>query len=129
MHLAQLSSENSGPFLIVVVGGSAALFLINQALTFWKDHMRERPTPSDTYATKAEHCELKGRVRGVEEKLESNFRALDQKRSVSIAGLHDDLRNKTDSIRSEMKEDNLRVHDRITEVLGKVSELKGWVQK
>ena len=52
--LAQLSLESMPSLVTFIVGGSAALFLVNQALTFYKEHIRERPTPADTYATKTE---------------------------------------------------------------------------
>lgn len=91
MTLAQVDLSSVPSLVVVIIGGSGVLFLLNQALTFWKEHMREKPAPADTYATKAEHSELKHRVEELSEKIETNFRALDHKRSVSIAGLHDDL--------------------------------------
>ena len=123
--LAQFDPSSVPSLVIFIVGGSAAIFLINQVLTFWKDHMREQPAPADTYATKSEHTELKDRVRTVETAVDENFRELDRKRSVSIAGLHDDLTAKTDALRKDMKDDNERLNVRITEVLSRVSELKG----
>lgn len=127
--IAQLPTDSVPSLSAWILGASGAVFLINQALTFYKEHMRVKPEPADTYATKAEHTELKGRVDNADAKIETNFRELDRKRSVSIAGLHDDLAAKTEALRSEMKSDNERLHDRITDVLAKVSELKGQVQK
>lgn len=54
MPLAQLSLESVPVLIQFIVGGSATVFLINQVLTFYKDHMREQPTPANTYATKNE---------------------------------------------------------------------------
>lgn len=47
--------------------------------------------PQVEYATKAELHAVDQRVHELADKIESNFRELDRKRSVSIAGLHDDL--------------------------------------
>jgi hypothetical protein len=52
--LAQLTKDNSPSFLVFVGGASVSLFLINQALTFYKSHMKEQPAPAATYATKQE---------------------------------------------------------------------------
>jgi phytoene dehydrogenase-like protein len=52
--LVQISFEAIPSFVMFAIGGSAALFLINQALTFYKEHMREKPVPAATYATKTE---------------------------------------------------------------------------
>lgn len=49
--LAQISPDQVHPLVQFIVGGSAAVFLLNQAITFWKDHMREKPIPGETYAT------------------------------------------------------------------------------
>lgn len=126
---AQIPDVEAPAFLAWLACGALALFLLNQALTFWKEHMREKPIPGETYATKTEHGELKGRVAAVEDRTEQNFRELDRKRSVSIAGLHDDLRDKTDSLRTEMKADNERLNMRITEILSAVGEIKGRIAK
>jgi hypothetical protein len=61
-HLAQISQDQLGPIVPWLVGLSAVLFLANQALTFYNDHMREKPTPSDTYATKKEMTDAHGRM-------------------------------------------------------------------
>lgn len=60
--LAQVSNDQINPLVQFVVGGSAAVFLLNQAITFWKEHMREQPTPSTTYATKEELRQAHGRM-------------------------------------------------------------------
>ena len=105
-----------------IIGG------VNQALRFF-DRLKEKPIPSDTYATKTEHGELKIRVDRVETRTEENFRALDHKRSVSIAGLHDDLRDKTEALRKEIKADTEHLNTRITEVLSHVAEIRGRISK
>lgn len=63
MHLlAQLSLDSIPSLMTVLIGGSAALFLINQALTFYKEHMKEQPSPANTYATKEEMKHAHGRI-------------------------------------------------------------------
>ena len=44
------------------------------------------------FATRDEHLELKSRVYEITEKIEEGFRQVDQKRSVSIANLHELIR-------------------------------------
>lgn len=74
MHLlAQLKLDSIPSFVMFIVGGSATIFLINQVLTFYKEHMKEQPTPSNTYATKVElskvETELKSSLGEIETEL------------------------------------------------------------
>ncbi len=96
--LAQVTTDMLGPIVPWLVGASGAMFLLNQVLTFYKEHIREQPTPSNTYATKDEHGELKDKVHAVEKTVEDNYRSLDGKRSVSVANLHDALKEQTQSL-------------------------------
>ncbi len=123
--LAQLTERTADALVVWMVGGSAAIFAINQVLTFYKAHIKEQPTPSDTYATKAEHALLAGRVDRMSGEIAQGFERLDHKRSASIAGLHQKLETSTTDIRREIKTDLGHVHDRINTVLQRVSELKG----
>jgi hypothetical protein len=129
LTLAQLPEVEGPAFLAWLASAALALFLLNQAITFWKEHLREKPIPGETYATKVEHNELRQRLDAVDGKIEANFRELDRKRSVSIAGLHDDLTAKTEAIRAEMKHDAEGIHARMSDILGAVHELKGRIQK
>jgi polyhydroxyalkanoate synthesis regulator phasin len=127
-----------------LVGLSAAMFLANQVLTFYKVHIKEQPSPSTTYATKEEHTALRNqvgafatkeehaqlrnqvgafatksehekleqRVNGLSAEIKDGFRELDKKRSVSIAGLHDDLNTGLE-----------KVHKRIDELPNRVISL------
>jgi len=70
LHFAQISQQDEGPFLIVVIGLSALLFIANQALTFYKEHVREKPVPAETYATKGEHADLEQKVEECATKVE-----------------------------------------------------------
>lgn len=96
------------------------MFFLNQALTFYKVHMKEQPSPANTYATKeehaalrnqvgafatkAEHDKLEQRVNGLSAEIKDGFRELDKKRSVSIAGLHDDLNNGLEKVHKRIDE-------------------------
>lgn len=81
----------------------------------------------DTYTPFAQHKELKERVDKISEDIRVGFEKLDHKRSVSIAGLHDDLRDAVAGMRTEVKDDISAVQNRINEVLGAVMELRGRV--
>ena len=76
--LAQLSLENIPPLITVLVGGSAAIFLINQVLTFYKQHMKEQPTPANTYATKEEMKFAHGRISREREELNRELARLSE---------------------------------------------------
>ena len=92
------------------------MFLLNQVLTFWKEHMREQPTPADTYATKEEHDALIAEV-------DARFDKLNEDRRRNVTELH----SKIDDMRREVKTDVHGVHDRITALLASFSEVKGAV--
>jgi peptidoglycan hydrolase CwlO-like protein len=70
MPLAQLSADMlpSG-FVSWILCASGAVFLVNQVLTFYKDHFRETPAPAHTYATKADMDAELGRERGARKKM------------------------------------------------------------
>lgn len=82
-------------------------------------------TAHKSYTPWESHLELKARVDKMSDEIRQGFERLDHKRSVSIAGLHDDLQSTSAAIRAEMKEDMSGVHNRITEVLSAVTELRG----
>ena len=127
--VAQVSLETLGPIVPWLAGASVAIFLVNQALTFFKVHIREQPTPADTYASKSDHAELKRRVDEISAEIRGGFEKLDHKRSVSIAGLHDDLKDAVKELRTEMKEDITGVHSRLSDIVAAIGELKGRIQK
>lgn len=129
LPLAQLTADMLGPIVPWVAGASLTVFLLNQALSFFKEHIREQPTPSDTYASKSDHAELKRRVDEISAEIRGGFEKLDHKRSVSIAGLHDDLKDAVKDLRTEMKEDITGVHSRLSDIVAAIGELKGRIQK
>ncbi len=81
--------------------------------------------PHVEFASMDSHRELAKQVAELRSEVSTGFARLDQKRSSSIAGLHDDLRDAVADLRTEMKSDNTGLNTRITEVLAAVSELKG----
>lgn len=90
---------------------------------------RAHPPLHVTFASREEHAELKGRVDGIETKIDEGFQRLDARRSSSVAGLHDDLEDSITSLRLEVKADIKGVHDRMTDVLGAVRRLEGKLEK
>jgi hypothetical protein len=119
--LAQVDVEMVGPIVPWIAGASLTVFLLNQALCFFKEHIREQPTPSDTYATKPEHAELKERVHHVESLVDANYKTLDQKRSVSVANLHDALKEQTEALNKRIDE----VPNRVISLLTETKKLHG----
>lgn len=99
--LAQLSADTGSSLMTFLVGGSAALFLINQALTFYKQHIKEQPTPANTYATKDEMKQAHGRMTREKDEFDRQIRELkeeqerlDQKLDNKI----DDLNERIDAV-------------------------------
>jgi len=59
MFLAQAAPSLPDPNHFASIGWVIVILVavvvgLNQVVSFWKDHMRERPTPSDTYVTIAQ---------------------------------------------------------------------------
>lgn len=74
------------------------------------------------------HRKLEAKVDRITDQITAGFDKADGKRSSSIAGLHDDLRNATEHLRTEMKSDNTGLHNRLSEVLVELGELRGQVK-
>ena len=79
-------------------------------------------------ARKEEHDKLKVRVDKIADDIARGFERLDQKRSVSVAGLHEELDQSIERLRLEVKGDIKGVHDRINVVLEAVSKLRGKIE-
>lgn len=133
--LAQLSSggvsaENLGIFIL------AAAFLSKWAWDYKRASREDtaaaepkaNPPLHKQFVTREEFQALSGRFEEIGRELRSSFIELDRKRSVSIAGLHDDLSAGLQKVRDEMKSDNGGIHNRITEMIGLVRELKGKIE-
>lgn len=119
--MPSVTAEQLGIFLACI----AALAVV--AASIVKIFRREPPLHHE-YASKAELAALSKRVDDLGTEIREGFRSLDSKRSISIAGLHDDLESKTTDLRKEVKADIAGVHTRINDVLAAVSELKGKVE-
>lgn len=111
-----------------------ALLVFAQFYFSWRRNQRDEarehepkasPPLHATYATKAEHSELKGRVDKISDDIMRGFERVDQKRSTSIAGLHDDLKRETTALRLEMKTDIKGVHERVNDVFRVVDKIEG----
>ena len=90
---------------------------------------RATPPLHTVYVTKAEHAELKAQVERIAAEITRGFERLDQKRSVSIAGLHDDLETSAKELRLETKQDIKGVHDRINDVFTALCRLEAQIKK
>ncbi|HEY0966945.1 MAG TPA: hypothetical protein VGD88_06120 [Opitutaceae bacterium] len=77
------------------------------------------------FATREEHKALASRVDDLSGEIRDGFQKLDEKRSRSTGGLHQRIEESNQTIRSEIKTDIKGVHDRLTTLVGAVSELKG----
>lgn len=110
--LAQISTDQIHPLVQFIVGGSAAVFLLNQAITFWKDHMREQPTPSDTYATKQEMKEAHGRM----------SRERDETRALIVAA-EGRMQAECSRIAAEVAGYNTNAEDRATRINNRIDDL------
>ena len=119
-----------------IVGCAGACVVANQVLRFIKDHIREQPRPSDVYATKKEHGELKkivsqfteqtdDRFQTYEAKLEQAIKEMELRRSANVARLHDKIEEMGNTLRRDVHEDVKSLHRRIDPILGLVSKLSG----
>ncbi len=128
--LAQIAPDPQAltQFLIIVgfLGSTVTSWL---ALRSSNRAQKREVSFTEEFATKAEHIELKGRVDRIADEIVRGFERVDQKRSTSIAGLHDDLETKTSALRLEVKADIKGVHDRMTDVLGAVRRIEGKIEK
>lgn len=110
--LAQLSADMLGPVVPWIAGASLTLFFVNQAITFWKEHMRESPAPADAYATKQEMKEAHGRM----------SRERDETRALIVAA---EARMQTECkrISDEVAGYNENAEDRATRINGRIDDL------
>ena len=90
---------------------------------------RANPALHTIYVTKAEHAELKAQVERIAAEITRGFERLDQKRSVSVAGIHDDLETMVKELRLETKQDMKGVHDRINDVFTALCRLEAQIKK
>jgi len=133
--LAQISYDQVPALVQWLIGGSVTVFLLNQILTFYKEHIRETPAPANTYATRADMDAELGRERGARKKMHEEMTEIQK----SITALQIETKNQTADIdtislavgtmRSEIRTDVNGVQSRISDVLSAVSELKGQVKQ
>ncbi len=157
LPLAQLTPEQLGPIGPWLIVASVVLFLVNQALNFYKEHMREQPAPRDTYATKEELRQTHGRIsrerdevnrnvaaaeaiaRAAADRIDGEVKAISAAFADSVAQIRRDgegrvtgLEQKIDTLRDDIakasKAEADTLHERITELLAKTSEMRGEVK-
>lgn len=114
--LAQLSTENIPSLITVLVGGSAAIFLINQVLTFYKTHMKEQPTPANTYATKEEMKHTHGRIGREREEV-----------NLALAALREEQKAMRLVLDTEIKDLNRRIDAVPQRTIALLRETKGLI--
>lgn len=117
----------AAPMYSWVVGFAGVLVILKNTFDFYKAHIKEQPTASKTYATKVELSDFKQVVRSDQSAILNQIKDLQKERSVSVGRLHDKVDSANGAMRREMKEDVIGLHNRLTEVLAAVSELKGRV--
>ncbi|MBC8009961.1 MAG: hypothetical protein H7067_07680 [Burkholderiales bacterium] len=129
--LAQISADQLGPLVPWLVGASAMLFLANQALTFWKEHMREKPIPGETYATLTQIKEVHGRIKRERDEINIALAKIEAAQAASAIRLDAEL----NAIREQLAANNeageeraAKLHDRINVMLESTSELRGEVR-
>jgi hypothetical protein len=123
--LAQISLDQFGPLVPWLAGASLALFLTNQAITFWKDHMREEPNPSTTYALKCDHEELAREFRESQARTDERFTAMSSASSQSREKIFVLIREQNGQLRAEMNSSMAGVNRRLDTVLENTAELRG----
>jgi len=130
MTLAQIAPDPQAlTQFLIIIGFLGSIVTSLVALRSSNRAQKREVSFTDEYATKAEHAELKGRVDKIADEIVRGFERVDQKRSVSIAGLHDDLEKSIGGLRVEVKDDIRGVHERINVVLAAVSKLEGKLEK
>ena len=95
------------------------------------DRTKEKPIPSETYATIRDHERLSLRVDQISGEIKDGFIKIDEKRSRSVAGIYDELREiagkvNTTSERSETARAALAsLSGKIDHLIEEVGQLKG----
>ena len=106
--LAQISLDMLGPIAPWLVSASAVVFLVNQAITFWKEHLREQPTPADTYATIAALKDVEKQAHGRmnREKAERDIAVAERKkaRDEELAAMKEATRALSKKVEDEVAE-------------------------
>lgn len=105
-----------GPIVPWIVAASAVMFLLNQGITFWKDHLREQPSPPDTYATK----------HALEEGLRQAHGRMNRERDDAKAALgaaETRMREELGRLTAEVTGYNTKAEDRASRINGRIDDL------
>lgn len=87
----EVSNKEVGAFvgcLVIIVVLAVAL----------KELMTRKPALHVEFVSQVDHSKLEERVDGIENKIQQGYERLDQKRSVSIAGVHELVRKQGEAI-------------------------------
>lgn len=108
-NLPDPSSAASIGWLVLTLAGLAVA--VNAIANFWRQNIREQPTPSATYATKAEHSELRAQL-DVELGRE---RASRKRMHEEIAELQGDMKSMRGELNTQSKQVE-SMHDKLEEI-------------
>lgn len=128
--MQSVSVENFGMVALAVMFGCKWLWDYNRQRRDADAQHEPKATPPlhRQFVTREEFQALAERVDGIAAEVHEGFRALDHKRSVSVANLHAAITQLGNAVRSEIKADTKGVHDRVNEVLSAVSKLEGRIE-
>jgi hypothetical protein len=114
------------PLVQWLIGLSTAIFMANQILSFYRDHIREKPTASDTYATKKEMAEAHGRMSRERKDIDSALDLLRAEDRSLRAKLEFEIADIGEKIIENGRAGEARVvklHDRLDELPDKILDL------
>lgn len=105
------------------------LGIVYFALNLWRDHLRERPVPADTYAKevdcRARHTELTSQVGHLREHFATSKEAEDRRGDQKRKEIYDMIRASASELRTEMKERFDGVESRLNDITRALGRLEG----
>ena len=125
-HFAQLPADTVAPLVQWIIGGSAFVFLLNQGLSFYKEHIREKPLASETYATKAQMTEAHGRISRERKEIDQALTVLREEDKVLRQKLDDEIAEIGEQIKANGQageERVIKLHDRLNELPVQILDL------
>lgn len=117
--LAQLSADMVPATVAWILGASGTMFLLNQALSFYKEHIREQPTPADTYATKKELHETHGRISRERKEIDAAIARVEAQQKELGAQIDSDLQ----AIRDQVAGNNEASEQRVERINRRLDDL------
>lgn len=102
------TAASSIGWLVLALAGLCVA--VNSIAGFWKEHVREKPTPSTTYATKVELDTELGRERSSRKKVHEEIAGL-QGEAKTLATRADSTERDLDGVRRWLEETNQRIDE------------------